>query len=412
MFGMNPLYLAAVLVISVVYVWTLYNLPILLVGIRSLRREKKRGKPVLGDGDLPFVSVIVPVKNECRVVGRLLEALDGLDYPEDKREFVVVEGGSTDGSLEICREFSRGHGGFRVVCDGGGGGKPAALMEALKFVKGEVVGVFDADSVPEGDVLLRVAEHFSGGGVDALQGRQCAINGGENMLTRFVAEEEKVRYDGLIRGKEELGLFVPLNGSCYFVRREALEGVGGWDQDALSEDMDLAARLVGEGYRIRYGGDVRCLQEYPSGLGEFVRQRVRWFRGTMEAGLKYGRLLRSPSLLVLDAEVTMVGPFVYLSFLLGYLIPVLALFVPFRFDFVSLLFANFTCVLSVVLLGLAGAVMVFASRPRSLRSVLWLPFIYLYWLVQNFVSLYALLQIVFRRPRCWSKTEKTGKVVG
>ena len=65
----------------------------------------------------------------------------------------------------------------------------------------------------------------------------------------------------------------------------------------------------------------------------------------MEAGLKYGRLLRHPSWISLDAEVTMAGPFVFLSFVMGYLIPLLALFSPFQFDFVSLLFANLTMVL-------------------------------------------------------------------
>jgi cellulose synthase/poly-beta-1,6-N-acetylglucosamine synthase-like glycosyltransferase len=156
------LYFAAVLVISLVYVWTLYNLPILLVGVRSLRREKKR-KVSVGDGELPFVSVIVPVKDEDHVVGRLLKVLVNLDYPKDRREFIVVEDGSSDRSREICDRFSENHSDVRVVCGGAGNGKPSALMEAFKHVRGELVGVFDADSVPERDVLLRVAEHFREG---------------------------------------------------------------------------------------------------------------------------------------------------------------------------------------------------------------------------------------------------------
>ena len=122
------------------------------------------------------------------------------------------------------------------------------------------------------EYLLRVAEHFSDGKIGALQGRILAINGGENMLTRFVAQEETIRYEGLMRGKEELGLFVPINGSCYFVRRDVLESVGGWDVSALSEDMDLAARIVNKGHKIMYASDVKSWQEYPSKLGDFFRQ--------------------------------------------------------------------------------------------------------------------------------------------
>lgn len=172
--------------------------------------------------------------------------------------------------------------------------------------------------------------------------------------------------------------------------------------------MELAARLVHEGHKIRYAADVRSWQEYPSSVGGFFSQRVRWFRGTMEASLRYGKLLRHPSGLSLDAEVTMAGPFVFLSFVMGYVIPLLALVWPYEVDFGSLFLANFTTVFTFVLLGLAGGVMVYASKPRRLRNVLWVPFVFSYWFVQNFIAFYALLLMVFKRPRKWSKTKKTG----
>jgi cellulose synthase/poly-beta-1,6-N-acetylglucosamine synthase-like glycosyltransferase len=407
---LNLLYFAAVLIISLVYVWTLYNLPILLVGVHNLRRTgKKRVKVSMKKSELPFFSIIVPVKDEESVVARLLDALLKSNYAKDRREVIVVEDGSVDQTGLIAKGFERDFPGeVKVIRKEISDGKPSALMEALKHVRGEIVGVFDADSVPDKDALLRAAAHFRDSSVDAVQGRICAINSDHNMLTKFVAQEEVVRYEGFMRGKEVLGLFVPLNGSCYFVRKEVLEDVGGWNVDALSEDMELAARLVQEKHKIRYASDVVSWQEYPASLVDFFSQRVRWFRGTMEAGIRYGRLLKNLSVMSLDAEVTMAGPFVFLSFVIGYLIPLLALVFPFRFDFVSVLFANFTSVLTLVLLGLVGAVMIYASRPLRLRSVLWLPFVYMYWLVQNFIAAYALLKIVFRRPRKWSRTKKTG----
>ena len=401
--------IAAFLIISLAYLWTFYNLPILLVGARSLHKEKKSEASVCA-AELPFVSVIVPVKNEENVVGRLLKALVNLDYPKNRREFIVVEDGSSDRSKEICNKFCRGHSDCRCIDGGRSVGKPSALMAALKHVRGELVGVFDADSVPESDVLLRVAEHFRDGKISALQGRVCAINSGENMLTKFVASEEAIRYDGFMRGKEELGLFVPLNGSCYFVRRDVLEIAGGWDVGALSEDMELAARLVDNGHKIRYASDVKSWQEYPASVGDFFRQRLRWFRGTMETGLKYGKLLRHPNVMSLDAEVTMAGPFIFLSFVLGYLIPVVAVLLPVNFDFGSVIFANVTTVLTFILLALGGIIMVYSSKPRRLRSVLWLPFVYVYWFIQNFIAAYAFLQIVLMRPRVWCRTKKTGVV--
>ena len=410
---MNPLYLAAILVISLLYVWTLYNVPIVAAGVRHLRKtkSKKQRVSVCSKDKLPSISVIVPVKNEENVVGRLLKALLKTDYPEEKREIIVVEDGSVDQSAEICRSFEKEYPGqVKVICRSFSDGKPSALMETLKHVKGEIVGVFDADNVPESDALLRVAGYFGDSSVVAVQGRVCAINAEENMLTQLVAHEETVRYEGFMGGKEFLGLFVPLNGSCYFVRRAVLEDVGGWDTTALSEDMELAARLIHNGYKIKYASDVRSWQEYPSSLIGFFKQRARWFRGTMEVGFKYGKLLKNLNWLSLDAEVTMAGSFVFISCLVGYFVALLSLVVPLKPDFVSLFLANVTSLLTVVLLGLAGVAMIYTTKPRRLRNLLWIPFLYLYWIVQNFIAFYALMQILLRRPKTWLKTEKNGVI--
>jgi len=409
---MNPLYWVLVLVISLVYVWTLYNIPIVVAGVRNLRSGKRKTRlSFSGKKRLPAMSIIVPVKDEEKVVGRLLKAILDADYPADKKEIVIVEDGSVDGTVDICRKFVEKYPDqVKLVCRSVSDGKPSALKEAFKHVSGEIVGVFDADNVPEADALLRAANHFKDSSVVAVQGRICAINAEENMLTQLVAQEETVRYDGFMGGKEALGLFVPLNGSCYFVRRAVLEDVGGWDITALSEDMELAARLIHNGYKIKYASDVKSWQEYPSSLIGFFKQRARWFRGTMEVGFKYGKLLKNMNKISLDAEITMAGSLVFISCLVGYFVALLSLVVPLKPDFVSLFLANVTSLLTVVLLALVGVVMVYTTKPRRFRNLLWVPFLYLYWILQNFIASYALMQILLRRPKRWLKTEKNGVV--
>lgn len=410
---MNPLYLVAIIVVSLLYAWTLYNVPILVVGVSHLRKSKSKKQEfsACSRDELPSISIIVPVKNEENVIGRLLNSLLKTDYPKEKREFIIVEDGSADQTVKICKSFEKRHPDqVKVICQSNSDGKPSALIEALKHVKGEIVGVFDADNVPEADALLRVSKYFCDPSVVAVQGRVCAINAEENMLTQLVAHEETVRYEGFMGGKEALNLFVPLNGSCYFVRKTVLEDVGGWDTNALSEDMELAARLIHNGYKIKYASDVRSWQEYPSSLIGFFKQRVRWFRGTMEVGFKYGKLLKNLNWMSLDTEVTMAGSFVFISCLVGYFIALFSFVVPFKLDFVSLFLANVTSLLTVVLLALAGAAMLYTTKPRRLRNVLWVPFLYLYWIIQNFIAFYALMQIVLRRPKNWLKTEKNGVI--
>jgi cellulose synthase/poly-beta-1,6-N-acetylglucosamine synthase-like glycosyltransferase len=408
---MHPLLLISIIGISLIYVWTLYHVPIVVTGVKHLYNTKNK-KPKLEiqvTETLPSISVIVPVKNEDKVVGRLLNALLTADYPKEKLEIVVVEDGSTDGTARICKEFVANYpDNLKLVQRTVSKGKPSALMAALGQVKGEIIGVFDADNVPEPDVLLRAASHFTDSSVVAVQGRALAINAEENMLTKFVAQEETVRYEGFMGGKDILGLFVPLNGSCYFLRKEILEKLDGWDTTVLSEDMELAARLVNNGYNVKYASDVRSWQEYPASLKGFFKQRVRWFRGTMEVGIKYGKLLKNLNKMSVDTEITLIGPFVFISCLVGYLISLMSLFIPMQPNFISLFFANLTTILSVVLLSAAGIAMIYGNKPRKMRNVLWVPFVFVYWFFQNFIALYALLQILLHRPKTWIKTEKKG----
>lgn len=410
---MSFLWLIAVCVLSVLYVWTMYNVPILAVGVRRMRRLRREGEgrsqSQRSAGELPMVSVVVPVRDEERVIARLMDALLRQDYPAEKREIVIVEDGSVDGTVAICGEYARRHPDqVRLVRRFMSDGKSSALNYALKHVAGEIVAVFDADNVPESDVLMRVVRYFEDESVAAVQGRSCSINADENMLTKFLSYEEEMQFEAYYRGKDALKLFVPLSGSCQFIRRKVLEDIGGWDEKSLSEDTEMAVRLTDKGYRIKYASDVRSWQESPASLAQLFRQRLRWFRGTMEVGLRYGRLVRKMDRTCVDAEIWLVGPYVFIPCLVGYLITVYSFLVPFQPSTLSAVVANITSLFTVFLLSIAGVALIYVTKPRRISNVLWLPFIYVYWSFQNFVALYALIRILLRRPRRWMKTEKTG----
>ena len=390
----------------------MYNIPVLAVGVKRSRKDGRRGAELPTPKRLPTVSIIVPVKDEEKVVGRLLDAFLRVDYPPEKMEVIVVEDGSTDKTVQVCIEYvERYPGRVKLVRKPTSNGKPSALNFGLKHARGEVIGVFDADSVPEPDILKRVAAYFEGLKVEALQGRTLSINADENMLTKLISYEDAVRYEAYIRGKDALGLFVPLTGSCYFVRRSLLLDVGGWNDNCLSEDMELAAKLLERGVKIKYAADVRCLQENPSRLKTLFRQRTRWFRGSMEAALKYGRLLRKPDKRSVDAELTLAGPFMFIPCLLGYLLGAYSLISPLPPGVALGILAQLFTLANTVTLLLIGAALSYAVKPRRKANLLWAPFVYAYWIVQTGVAVYAFGQTLLKRPVRWEKTEKTGAVV-
>ena len=410
---LNPLYLIFACVLSLIYVWTLYNIPVTIAGVRRLLRASKeeRRVPLLSAEKLPSVSVLVPVKNEEKVVGRLLKALLNLDYPSRKVEIILIDDGSTDKTIEICREYAAEHPNrVKLLRRSTSDGKPSALNYGLKHANGEIVATFDADNVPEPDTLLKAVEFFEDPSIDAVQGTICSINADENMLTKFLSYEAAVRFRAYLQGKDVLKLFVHLAGTCQFIRRSVLTKIGGWSRESLSEDMEISARLTVNGCNIRYAPDVRSWEENPSTLGQLMNQRLRWYRGCLDAAFKYGKLARRPSLRSIDAEVTLVAPCMLTVSFLGFLIGAFMSFFPVTYDPVFMVLARATMLLTLVTLLTAGLALIYVTRPRRVANLFWLPFIYVYWTLQTFVASYALMQIVFRRPGKWKKTMRTGVV--
>jgi len=398
----------SITLLAVLLFWTVYNGSIIYVGIKNKRKQTT----FLSDksAELPKISLIVPTKNEETVIRRCLDGILNIDYPKDKMQIIVVDGKSDDNTLKICSEFSEKYPeSIKIISERTANGKPAALNLALPYINGELVGVFDADSLPEKDVLSKVAFYFKDEKLKALQGRTTSLNEKNNALTRVIAMEERAWFQALMSGREKLQLFVPLTGSCQFVRTKVLEELGGWDENSLTEDVELALRLVEKNHHIQYAPDVCSGQETPNNIGSLFKQRVRWYRGYMETAIKYGRLLDNMNKRTVDAEISLAGPFMMVVSLLSYI----------NWFFVALFlsqsnpildFTGIVIALTAVSLVSVGIALTASEKPIKLRNILWIPSIYLYWVIQMFIAGWAFLKLVFRRKRVWTKTVKKGSM--
>lgn len=388
--------------LAIILFWAIYNAGILFAGIR------RKFKTVSASGELPKFSLIVPAKDEGLVIGRCLDSLLKIDYPKDKVEIVIVDGNSKDSTRTICGEFSvRCAGTLKVISEESARGKPGALNLALPHLSGDIVGVFDADSVPEADVLRKMAAYFQDDSVAAVQGRVVSLNEDQNMLTKVSAMEDRAWFQALLAGREKLDLFIPLTGSCQFVRRNALNKLGGWNEASLAEDVELSLELADKGFVVRYAPDVCSGQETASRFGDLVAQRSRWYRGYMEAAFKYGKLLEHHSRKAMDAEVSLFGPFFMLVCLLSYVNWGLSIFLA-PDNSIFPVSATFVAALSGLTIFSIGLGMVFTNKPVKLRNALWVPFIFAYWFLQMLIAGWAFLKILSRRRRVWGKTNKRG----
>ena len=397
------------IILLLIFTWTLYNIPSLIVGVRRLlgKKDAKNLQRRPNPSNLPFFSLIVPMKDEGGFAYRILDSLVKLDYPRDKYEIIVVDDGSSDETPSICQKFCGTFPGLvryfrKNRCEG----KPSALNYGLKFAKGQIIGTFDADCLPEADVLLKAAEYFQNEDLVALQGCLSPLNPEKSMLSKFIRYEEFVQRHILMLGKDELKLFVPLCGTCQFIKREVLDMLGGWSDNCLAEDMELSARLTEKGFKVKFAPKIRCWHEAPSKLKQLIVQRLRWYRGCMEVGIKYGRLLKRLDLASLDAELYFIGSFMMILALITYVLSLINPFIPLSQNNTVLLMMQATSILNLAVLLVLGVSLALAVKPRKLSNIKWLPFIYLYWTLQIFLAFYSFLCILLRRPRRWVKTPR------
>ncbi len=385
-------------VASVFLFWTLYHVPLIVTGLRGFLNE--------GDGNnkasslplrhQPRVSIIVPVRNEEKVVERLLKALVNLTYPN--KEIIVVEDCSTDGTGRICRDFAEKYPSIvkyyhRDVSEG----KPSAINFAAKRATGEIIAVYDADAVVEPDVLERVLPQFEDPEVVVVQGQEYTVNPKQSLWTRLAALNDFLTHIVQL-GRDRLGLFVVCKGNHMYFRRSVLEELGFWDPQALAEDAEISVRLVKRGYRVKYV-TVRAGIEAPPKLKSLVRQRLRWFRGYLQVLGKHKDLLSPSSARMLDAVMTLLTPAFLALSLPGFVIGLW---------FIAS-FTGHVLGFALLFIGVLGpnALALALTGPRNF---VYIPLLYLSWVVMASIAAYACLHVLLRRKMGWTKTEKYGVV--
>lgn len=388
------------LIIIIIYIT--YQIPIAIIGIKKVSKS-----PPAADTSFPFISIIIPTRNEELVIERCLSALLNQDYPRNKYEIIIVDGASTDNTITICERYRKKHPRMiKLICEEDPNGKPAALNTALKHAVGDIIGVFDADNIPQKNVLLKVSRYFHANpDIAAIQGRVKTINSEQNILTKLISIEEAGWFRLMLRGRDKLNLFVPLTGSCLFIKKEILSKVGGWKADELAEDIELSIRLLKNGYDVKYVDDIISWQEAPPKIRAFITQRSRWYRGYIENAIKNGGMLRKLNRKVLDAEMLLIGPIIMLISLLSYILSIYgALHQELqKYSYILAISINTLVLIAVIII-------LIVNKPRNLANILVACSIWVFWLLESFIALRAFIEMITRRRPKWMKTPKYGYV--
>ncbi|HEY9670375.1 MAG TPA: glycosyltransferase family 2 protein [Waterburya sp.] len=279
--------------------WVILGLTALL-GIQAVRfllaKPLKTPEPLLDDTqeNLPFISLLVAAKNEEAVISNLVKMLCNLDYPKTKYEVWVIDDHSTDKTPVLLDQLAAQYTQLKVLHRGAdaGGGKSGALNQVLPLTKGEIVGVFDADAQVPKDVLRHVLPMFNPPKVGSVQVRKAIANASVNFWTR--GQMAEMALDTFIQQQRiAIGGIGELRGNGQFVRRVALERCGGWNEQTITDDLDLTIRLHLNKWDIHFLDFPAVEEEGVTTALALWHQRNRWGEGGYQRYLDYWRLIVS-----------------------------------------------------------------------------------------------------------------------
>ncbi|NJM71596.1 MAG: glycosyltransferase family 2 protein [Scytonema sp. RU_4_4] len=265
-----------------------------IIGIHALVVVFARPKryPEQMQGDLPYISVLVAAKNEEAVIGRLVKSLCNLEYPGGQYEVWVIDDNSTDTTPQLLSELAQEYDQLKILRrkPEAGGGKSGALNQVLALTKGDILAVFDADAQVSPDLLLRVVPLFQRENVGAVQVRKAIANAEENFWTKGQAIEMALD-TFLQQQRTTIGGIGELRGNGQFVRRKALSSCGGWNEETITDDLDLTLRLHLDRWDIECVFNPMVEEEGVTNAIALWHQRNRWAEGGYQRYLDYWDLI-------------------------------------------------------------------------------------------------------------------------
>ncbi|MBI5871683.1 glycosyltransferase family 2 protein [archaeon] len=238
------------------------------------------------DKDMPLVSVIIPAYNEERSIQETMRSVLELDYPKDKIEIVVVNDGSKDNTREKVEEtIKKNKDRIIMLVNQDNRGKGNAMNNGLRHVHGEFFASLDADSFVAGHSLKSMLPYFADKRVAAV----CPllkVKEPRNIIQRIQWYEYLVNmFYKRLNAKLDCVHVTPGPFSLY--RTEYVKAVGGYDEESIAEDMELAINLQAHDYRLMQDMDSEVYTLAPDNFSGLYKQRNRWYKGTLYNSLKY-----------------------------------------------------------------------------------------------------------------------------
>lgn len=232
----------------------------------------------------PMISVSIVNLNGEKYLKECLDSLKELNYPQDKLEVIVVDNGSTDGSLVLLKQDYRK---VKIIENRRNMGFAYANNQAAKAAEGEYVSFLNNDTKVDKNWLIELLRPIykdkeiaaSGSKVLSMDGKKIDFVGG---MINFEGKGFQINYGTPAESdKYDRYMFLPfVNGGSMMINRKVFLDVGGFDQDffAYYEDVDLGWRLWVLGYKVVFAPDSIVYHHHHGTSKAFSEDRLRFLK--------------------------------------------------------------------------------------------------------------------------------------
>jgi len=261
-------------------------------------------KPPLPENeeDYPVIDVFIPTYNEPEeIVEITVSACKALHYPKNKLKIHILDDGATlakrehpdTGSIawnryHVLKEFCKQEGINYITREKNERAKAGNINNALAQTNGELILFLDCDHVPTADFLEYTAGHFlQNPKLFLVQTPHFFINPDpieKNLHTFHTAPSENEMFFRGTHPGINLWNSSFFCGSAAIIRRKALEEVGGFQGESITEDAETSLDLHSKGWESIFVGKPLVCGLSPETFGDFIVQRSRWCQGMLQLG--------------------------------------------------------------------------------------------------------------------------------
>jgi cellulose synthase/poly-beta-1,6-N-acetylglucosamine synthase-like glycosyltransferase/DNA-binding response OmpR family regulator len=267
-----------------------------MVAVESYAAKERPQPPPAPDTEPPLASAVIAayLPNEADTIVETIEAFLAHDYPN----LQIILAYNTPVRLDVehdIEELAARDPRFEPIRVEGSVSKAQNVNAAVSKVRGDLVGLFDADHHPLPGSFER-AWRWIASGVGVVQGHCVIRNGDTNLVTRLVAAEFEVIYAVSHPGRARLHGFGVFGGSNGYWRTDLLHAtrMRGF---MLTEDIDSSMRVLKSGETIVSDPDLVSTELAPETASALWNQRMRWAQGWSQVSLRHlvKRVKQAPS---------------------------------------------------------------------------------------------------------------------